>query len=179
MGFPVLHWSSSCTHAVATTPADSLGVSFSHFPSDNRRPRFSRGSTAAFHFSRIAQRSLTLRPAYSPSPLRGPLHRRLQPFRHLHSCSDCYRLERQLPGGIRTHWKTVPLHGAPRTAWQTKRNRQAPLAFRCRRLPQSVTFGYHANLEQDALGNWLGDTDGRPRRVRRLYKLVLDLDERL
>ena len=28
-------------------------------------------------------------------------------------CSDCYRLERQLPGGVRTHWKTVPLHGAP------------------------------------------------------------------
>jgi hypothetical protein len=27
-------------------------------------------------------------------------------------CSDCYRLERQSPGGLRTHWKTVPLHGA-------------------------------------------------------------------
>jgi hypothetical protein len=27
-------------------------------------------------------------------------------------CSDYYRLERQLPGGVRTHWKTVPLHGA-------------------------------------------------------------------
>jgi hypothetical protein len=30
----------------------------------------------------------------------------------LRDCSDCYRLERQLPGGVRTHWKTVPLHGA-------------------------------------------------------------------
>jgi hypothetical protein len=30
----------------------------------------------------------------------------------LYDCSDYYRLERQLPGGLRTHWKTVPLHGA-------------------------------------------------------------------
>jgi hypothetical protein len=30
----------------------------------------------------------------------------------LYDCSDCYRLERLLPGGIRTRWKTVPLHGA-------------------------------------------------------------------
>ena len=29
-----------------------------------------------------------------------------------HNCSDCYRLERKLPGGICTRWKTVPLHGA-------------------------------------------------------------------
>ena len=41
-----------------------------------------------------------------------PLHRRLQPPHSLGDCSDCYRLERQLPGGLRTHWKTVPLHGA-------------------------------------------------------------------
>jgi len=31
------------------------------------------------------------------------LHRRLQPFRCLHSCSGCFRLER-LPGGTFTHW---------------------------------------------------------------------------
>jgi hypothetical protein len=28
------------------------------------------------------------------------------------NCSDCYRLERQLPGGIRTHEDAVPFHGA-------------------------------------------------------------------
>jgi hypothetical protein len=28
-----------------------------------------------------------------------------------HSCSGCFRLER-LPGGIRTHWKVPPCHGA-------------------------------------------------------------------
>src|SRR6201995_405892 len=37
--------------------------------------------------------------------------RRLQLFRHLHSCPGCFRLER-LPGGTYTHWKAPPLHGA-------------------------------------------------------------------
>ena len=36
----------------------------------------------------------------SPS---DPLHRRLRQCRCLHYRSDCYRLEQQLPGGIRTH----------------------------------------------------------------------------
>ena len=44
--------------------------------------------------------------------LKDLLHRRLQPIRYLHGCSDCYRLERQLPGGFRTRWKTAPFHGA-------------------------------------------------------------------
>jgi hypothetical protein len=35
----------------------------------------------------------------------------LQPLRYLHDCSDCFRLER-LPGGVCTHWKAPPLHGA-------------------------------------------------------------------
>jgi hypothetical protein len=39
------------------------------------------------------------------------LNRRLQVFRHLHSCSGCFRLER-LPGATFTHWKTPPCHGA-------------------------------------------------------------------
>ena len=44
---------------------------------------------------------------------RGTLTRRLQPFRYLHSCSGCFRLER-LPGGACTRWKAPPLHGARR-----------------------------------------------------------------
>jgi hypothetical protein len=44
---------------------------------------------------------------------RGTLNRRLQPFRYLHSCSGCFRLER-LPGGVCTHWKAPPFHGARR-----------------------------------------------------------------
>ena len=35
-------------------------------------------------------------------------NRRLQPFRYLHDCSGCFRLER-LPGGTCTHWKAPPL----------------------------------------------------------------------
>ena len=45
------------------------------------------------------------------SPICDQLHRRLQPFRHLHDCSGCFRLER-LPGGACTHWKAPPSHGA-------------------------------------------------------------------
>src|SRR3984893_15701703 len=47
----------------------------------------------------------------APSHIRDLLHRRLQPFRHLHDCSGCFRLERS-PGGTCTHWKAPPSHGA-------------------------------------------------------------------
>src|SRR5208282_3630085 len=56
-------------------------------------------------FTRVAARTL------APSPIRDQLHRRLQPFRHLHDCSGCFRLERS-PGGTCTHWKAPPSHGA-------------------------------------------------------------------
>ena len=56
-------------------------------------------------FTRVTARTLAL------PPIRGTLTRRLQTFRHLHACSGCFRLER-LPGGIRTHWKAPPFHGA-------------------------------------------------------------------
>src|SRR5208337_4558177 len=56
-------------------------------------------------FTRVAARTL------APSPICDQLHRRLQPFRHLHDCSGCFRLER-LPGGALTHWKAPPSHGA-------------------------------------------------------------------
>src|SRR5437773_7927376 len=39
---------------------------------------------------------------------RDTLIRRLQPFRCLHDCSGCFRLER-LPGGAYTHWKSAAL----------------------------------------------------------------------
>ena len=41
-------------------------------------------------------------------PIRDALYRRLQPFRHLHDCSGCFRLERW-PGGTCTHWKSAAL----------------------------------------------------------------------
>ena len=42
--------------------------------------------------TRVAARAL------APSPIRDPLHRRLQPFRHLHDCSGCFRLEHRRVG---------------------------------------------------------------------------------
>src|SRR5436309_13769075 len=53
-------------------------------------------------FTRVAACTLAL------PPIRGTLIRRLQPFRYLHDCSGCFRLER-LPGGICTHWKSAAL----------------------------------------------------------------------
>src|SRR5208283_1751647 len=56
-------------------------------------------------FTRVAARTR------APSPICDQLHRKLQPFRHLHDCSGCFRLERS-PGGACTHWKAPPCHGA-------------------------------------------------------------------
>ena len=111
-GLPVLPLSSSFVHAIVTTPAEPVGACFAHFPIDDSLPRVCAGSASALPISRPAQRSLALRPARSPNPLKDLLHRRLQPLRYLHDCSDCFRLERQLPGGIRTRGKTAPFHGA-------------------------------------------------------------------
>lgn len=108
----MLHRSSSCMHAVAITPVESQSASFALFLCNISLPRNHGGSASTSRLSRPAQRSLALWPAYSPSHFHDPLHRRLQPFRYLYNCSDCYRLERKLPGRICTRWKTVPLHGA-------------------------------------------------------------------
>jgi len=58
------------------------------------------------------------------------LHPRLQPFRYLHSCSGCFRLERS-PGRTFTYWKTPPFHGA--------RHKQSvyKLPFNCRLILKS------------------------------------------
>ena len=71
-------------------------------------------STRTLPFSRIAQRSLTLRPAHSRChQFVATITRRLQPCRYLHNCSGYYWLE-LWPGGTFTHRKAPPLHGAPR-----------------------------------------------------------------
>jgi hypothetical protein len=63
------------------------------------------------HFQGLLSVHCTLQPAGSPGRLCDPFHRRLQPFRHLHDCSDCYRLERKLPGGSVSHWVIAPCTG--------------------------------------------------------------------
>ena len=66
-------------------------------------PVLPAGRLPHYPFSRPARRSLALRPAGSLSRLRDPSHRSASV--HVVASidrSDCYRLERQLPGGIRT-----------------------------------------------------------------------------
>src|SRR6202035_848450 len=65
MGLPVLR-TLSLLHAAATTPAQRLGVRFALLhPAVSAFPERVVGSTCALSFSRIAQRSLALRPAHS------------------------------------------------------------------------------------------------------------------
>ena len=80
-----------------------MGSSRSPGTDDGGLPHTSAGSAPTLNVSRPARRSLTLRPACSRSRSSDPFHRRLRQFRYLHHRSDCYRLERQLPGGNCTH----------------------------------------------------------------------------
>ena len=57
-GFPCCVGSPLCMHAVATTPAVSLGALIARFPSDGGLPRIRGGSASALCVSRPAQRSL-------------------------------------------------------------------------------------------------------------------------
>ena len=61
------------------------------------------------------------------SPIRDTLYRRLQPSRHLHDCSGCFRLERS-PGGPCTHWKSAAL---PRRTPTTDIGNSAPHLNKC------------------------------------------------
>ena len=103
-----------CRHAVAITPAEllvrvallpckpGLGFSQQRRPcpkfSQHRAP-FSVALSPHHPFRGLLGVHCTLRPVCSPSRPCDPLHRRLQPLRCLHDRSDCYRLERPLPGG--------------------------------------------------------------------------------
>jgi hypothetical protein len=109
-GLPVLRLFFSFVHAVVNTPAESMGAVFRSLP--HRWQPSLQFRRFGFHdtHSKHAQRSPALRLARSPSPLKDPLHRRLQLLRYLHRCSDCFRLERV--GGIRPAGKSAPFHGA-------------------------------------------------------------------
>ena len=61
-------------------------------------------SEACSTFTHITARTLA-------GSLNDPFHRRLQTARCLPACSDCYRLERPLPGGTCTLSRIVPFHG--------------------------------------------------------------------
>ena len=103
-------------HAVATTPAQRLGAHFAHFPSRISLPRSrSRVGLRIVLFEACSAFTHVTACTLARSPIRDSLHQRLQPFRYLHSCSGCFRLER-LPGGAFTHWEKRRLTTAhPRT----------------------------------------------------------------
>src|SRR5438309_12133471 len=82
-----------CLHAVAITPAGLMELIRSYFSINVGLPQNLGGSAPAKINSRPAQRSLTLRPACSPSRLRYSLHRRPRRLRYLHRRSDCYRVD--------------------------------------------------------------------------------------
>jgi hypothetical protein len=93
-----------------------MGTVRSCFPSTSAFPRLVGGSAPASPVSGPAQRSLSLRPTNSPSRQSDPLPQRLQQLRHLHYCSDCYRVERTSSrAGFPPHWGPAPFHGARRT----------------------------------------------------------------
>ena len=75
-------------------------------------PALADRSANASAFSRLAQHSLALRPVYSPSHLATLCPGDSSHFVTSHDCFNWFRLERKLPGGARTNWKTPPLHGA-------------------------------------------------------------------
>ena len=101
--FPCCGLSSSSIHAVTTTPAEPQVAFVRPQPVTAAFPVLWAGRLPHRSFRGLHGVHITLRPACSPSSLKNLLHRRLQTLRYLHACSSCYRLERKLPGGIRTH----------------------------------------------------------------------------
>ena len=100
--------------------------------------------------------------------------------------SDCFRLERQLPGGIRTRWEMAPCHGAPEDPImgrrRTRRRRPGPrLSSRRTRIqqtgagafPQGVTGAAEGRVNAEALWARDGSTPGRfvPTRVFKILQL--------
>ena len=92
-GFPCCVWSPLRT-CRRHYPGRFDGAFRSSLSIDGGLPHETVGSAPAIVFSRPAQRSLTLRPACSPSRLSDPLHRRLRQLRCLRCRFDCYRVER-------------------------------------------------------------------------------------
>jgi hypothetical protein len=114
MGLPVL-LRSPCARMLPPIPRWNRWVLVSlSSPPIAAFPVSKAGRLPHQHFQGLLSVHCTLQPAGSRDHLCDPFHRRLQPFRHLHDCSDCYRLERKLPGGSVSHWVIAPFHGALR-----------------------------------------------------------------
>jgi len=107
-------------------------------------------------FTRVAACTLA-RP-----PVRGPLYRRLQPFRHLHDCPGCFRRER-VAGWVSHPLESAAFHGARRVeVWRgccrSNISVAAPFVWRCLTgsavapSPHPAHRTGHADLPHPALG---------------------------
>jgi hypothetical protein len=92
-----------CVHALVTTPVDSLGACCARcvlFPGPGSCPRdaslrpISTGSASTLPFSKLAQRSLALRPEHFLSCSHSPFPGVLDRFCFLHQPSRRFRVER-------------------------------------------------------------------------------------
>src|SRR5450432_828438 len=96
-----------CVHAVATTPAQRLGALLCSFiPARISLPERVVGSACASSFSRIAQRSLALRPAHSRC------HLVVTRIPKASASSLPPWLLRLLPAGALAGWDLHPLESA-------------------------------------------------------------------
>ena len=113
IGLPVLRALSLCTCCCQYPGTATDGTSLLIPSVVSAFPRRAAGSACASSFSRLIQRSLALRPAHSRCHQNlWPAIRRLQPFRYLHDCSGCFRLEHFAGWGFHPLEKAPPLHGA-------------------------------------------------------------------
>src|SRR5215469_16583 len=106
VGLPVLRALSWCTCCRQYPGAAAGRNPRSSHPAVAAFPDSAVGSACTLTFSRLARRSLALRPAHSRGHRIVTAIRRLQQFRYLHDCSDCFRLER-IAG-----WALHPLESA-------------------------------------------------------------------
>ena len=106
VGPPVLRTLSLCTCCRHYPGAASGRMVWLGNPAVSAFPGRVTGSACTSSFSRLARRLLALRPAHSRGHQFVTAIRRLQPFRYLHDCSDCFRRER-IAG-----WALHPLENA-------------------------------------------------------------------
>src|SRR5215472_4469932 len=94
LGLPVLRALSLCTCCRQYPGAAAGRNPRSSHPAVAAFPDTAVGSACTSTFSSLARRLLALRPAHSRGHQFVTAIRRLQPFRYLHDCSDCFRRER-------------------------------------------------------------------------------------
>ena len=115
-GLPVLPQVSFCKHAITNAPANSRSARFALFLRNGSLPRVEAGSAFASHdFGTCSVFIPIMAGLLADSLQRSLFHRGLRASRCLLARPDCFRLERNLPGGFSFNSPTGVLrlsHGA-------------------------------------------------------------------